>query len=348
MMKISKMPPAGFLALIMLTVLSLTFTPAPALADLTNKLKAATKQLEDYTAKMNAQAQSQHNHIGAAHSGGGSLSSALGATNLDGLSKFANCMDPITGYHERLTADLLAVKLANMPMISAEERSAWLEDIMALRNVRAGVPYKPADPADPQRYLLRITDDEQVQINSKNTTFVQQVHLQCEHQYGGMSRYSGTGDMTLQNQYEAELAVQYQTNTSAATAPVKHVPSRSERSAVPHVASAEAQQTAVAQCADSVKGLRARMIAQALQQKLLLSPNLAGKNRQEFEADVQAAWMASSKGLDWVQSPDPKFPNRPEQRLNQNESMAMNTEYMKQYTQIMQGCIGSAGTAGRV
>src|ERR1043166_4399679 len=65
-----------------------------------------------------------------------SLSASLGATNLDGLDKFAKCQNESIGYREGLIADRLELKLANTPKLTPEERQQWLTDIAMLRQVQ--------------------------------------------------------------------------------------------------------------------------------------------------------------------------------------------------------------------
>ncbi len=91
-----------------------------------------------------------------------SRSAGLGATQLDGLKPFTDCLEKVKGHHEHLIADRLAAKLAVSPALTAEERAVWQRDIDALRAV---TPQKPTltapDPKDPQHYLLGLSDQEQ-------------------------------------------------------------------------------------------------------------------------------------------------------------------------------------------
>ncbi len=80
-----------------------------------------------------------------------SLSSALGAGHLDGLTKLANCQRPIMGHRERLIADRLDAKLAVSPTLTPQERSIWQADIEALRKVDYAHPYTAPDPKNPQQ-----------------------------------------------------------------------------------------------------------------------------------------------------------------------------------------------------
>ncbi len=101
------------------------------------------------------------------------------------------------------------------------------------------------------------------------------------------------------------------------------------------------QQTAaqkISECASAGKGLRPKLIAQALQRKLDNASGLSAKERAELQADAQAAWISAGKGLDYIEPPDPKNPYGAERHLTTQEQMEINNEYIKQYAQLMQNC----------
>ena len=133
-----------------------------------------------------------------------SLSAALGATKMDGLTNFANCQDETIGYREKLIADRLELKVANTPRRT----------------------FVPLNPRDPQHYLLGLTDREQVAINSLNNCFIQEIRLKCEQKYGGMSRYSSnTGETSEgQLQYENQLRAEMTLPLNLAAIPVEPLP----------------------------------------------------------------------------------------------------------------------------
>ena len=93
--------------------------------------------------------------------GWASLSDALGATKLDGLTKFTDCQNEAIGYREGLIADRLELKLANTPGLTPDERRLWLNDIAILHQVQqTRVP----DRTNNQHYFLGLTDPEQQAI----------------------------------------------------------------------------------------------------------------------------------------------------------------------------------------
>lgn len=281
-----------------------------------------------------------------------SLSAALGATKLDGLSKFTKCQNESYGFRERLIADRLELKLANTPNLSLEVRGQWLAEINALRQVQQlRKPFTPPNSQDPQHYMLGLTDKEQVSINSQNTRFIQEVNLKCEQQYGGMTRYSPTSDQSGQVRYENQLRAQMaQPVLSLENIPVEPLPSLVQKTPAEIAQEKKTEQAALQQaamqkfrqCSDAGKGLRVKLVAQALQQKLDVAADLSEKDRAEFQADVQSAWASAGKGLDMIESADPKNPMRAEMRLTPQEQMEINSQYSQQFAQLAQNCIAQA------
>src|SRR5215510_12953830 len=86
-----------------------------------------------------------------------SLSSALGATKLDGLKNFADCQNQVLGHREHLIGDRLDAKLAKSTSLTAEERDIWVAEIRALHQASPSHPYKAPDNNNPQRYFLGLT-----------------------------------------------------------------------------------------------------------------------------------------------------------------------------------------------
>jgi hypothetical protein len=276
-----------------------------------------------------------------------SLSSALGAGHLDGLTKFANCHNQITGHREKLIADRLDAKLAKSTALTPQERDIWAADIQALRQVTATHPYKAPDPKNPQQYLLGLTDQEQTAINSMETHFVQEVNLQCEHKYGGVLRYSQGADQSGQIRYEQQLRDQMKTPIDIASIPVGPLPSpfpksraqiAAERRAAMR-ASRQAEAAKMGSCGDAAKGLRLSIMADRLQQKLASSQGLSAKERADFEADIKATRDAAAKGLNQVPPVDPGNPQRVLMRLTTQDQMDVATEFGKQYMARVQGCM---------
>lgn len=277
-----------------------------------------------------------------------SLSASLGATKLDGLTKFTDCQNESIGYREGLIADRLELKLANTGGLTMDERRVWLNDIAILRQVQQT---RQPDRTNNQHYLQGLTGPEQQAINSMNVRFIQEVNLKCEQQHGGMLRYNGAGtDMTSQYRYEDSLRAKMGTPIDINTIPVEPLPTKAaektpdqiaaeklaERDAIRKAASDKAQE-----CMARTAGLRPKIVAAMLQKKLESMPDLSGKARAEFEADIQAAWAAAGQGLMQIQSNDPQNPYRAEQRLSPQEQLEVNSQYSQQMTQSMMSCASS-------
>ena len=174
-----------------------------------------------------------------------SRSAGLGATQLDGLKPFTDCLEKVKGHHEHLIADRLVAKLAVSSALTAEERAIWQRDIDALRAVTAQKPtFTPPDPKDPQHYLLGLTDDEQVSINSMNSRFSQETNLECEQKYGGMTRFSPGSDQSASRRYEQDLRANMVTPIDIATVAFTALPSPFPKTAAQVTAERQAARAA--------------------------------------------------------------------------------------------------------
>jgi hypothetical protein len=88
-----------------------------------------------------------------------------GATSLHGLDDYNGCMAQTAGAQEKLTAQVLQRKLDSSSSLAALDRQRLQEDIEWL-NAKAANPRAPApDPKNPQRYLLAMTDQEQMEVS---------------------------------------------------------------------------------------------------------------------------------------------------------------------------------------
>ena len=279
-----------------------------------------------------------------------SLSSGLGATKLDGLTKFSDCQNQALGHREHLIGDRLDAKLAVTTTLNPEERNIWVAEIRALRDVTPSKPYKAPDEKNSQRYFLGLTNDEQVAINSMHSRYTQEINLACEKKYGGMLRYSQNSDQSGQTRYEKELQDKMQTPIDIATIPVTPLPSpfpktreqmQEERRAARQASRQAANQT-INSCVEASKGLRLTIIAEKMQKRLDSSKGLSAKDRAEFEADIKATRDAAAKKLDYAPPVDPSNPNRALMRLTAQEQMEVTTEFSNQYMEQMKSCTQAA------
>lgn len=276
-----------------------------------------------------------------------SLSSALGATKLDGLKNFSECQNQALGHREHLIGDRLEAKLAISTALKPEERDIWAAEIRALQQVTPSRPYKAPDEKNSQRYFLGLTSDEQVAINSMHTRFTQEVNLACEKKYGSMTRYSPNADHSGQARYEQELHDNMQTPIDISTIEVAPLPSpypksraqmQEERRAAQQASRQAAAQT-MSSCTDGAKGLRMGIMADKMQQRLDSTKGLSAKERADFEADIKATRDAADKKLDYAPPVDPSKPNRALMRLTAQDQMEVTTEFSSQYLAQMQNCV---------
>jgi hypothetical protein len=289
-----------------------------------------------------------------------SRSADLGATNLNGLKPFTDCLEQVKGHREQLIAARLDAKLAVSTALNAAERAAWQRDIVALRAVTPQQPnFAPPDAKDPQHYLLGLTDAEQVSINSMTSRHSQEINLECEQKYGGVLRYSPTSDQSGQRRFEDQLRADMVTAIDIATIAVTALPSpfpkSQEQVAAEQRAVREAQraeQGRVAQlaiegavarsagCQQEVKGLQMTIQADYMQKNLDAAQGLSAQARSEFEADIRATREAAAAGLPMAAPIDPQNPMRAMMRLTPEQQMAAASEYGQKMVQQMTACQG--------
>jgi hypothetical protein len=288
-------------------------------------------------------------------------SQGLGATKLDGLGPFVDCQNQSIGYREKLMADRIEAKLAQSPALNAKEREAWLADIQALRAVTpAKSRFVPPDPQNPQQYLDGLSGPEEQAINSMAVRHGQEINLECEKKYGGMTRYSPGSDQSGQRKFEESLQASMQTPIDIATVPVGALdspfPKTPEQLAAEQRAARDAartqQQAAVSAamqgmqnaaakqgaCQDGVKSLRLTLLVPYLQRRLDASPGLSAKERADFEADIAAVREGAAKGLDMPPPVDPANPMRAMMRLTPQDQVAYGEEFGTKYVQQMASC----------
>ena len=265
---------------------------------------------------------------GGQSSGGGSLSSALGATDLHGLTDYNGCMAQTAGGHERLTAQVLQRKLNSSTTLSPQERQRIEEDVRWL-NAKAADPRAPApDPKQPQRYLLAMTDEEQMEVSGAYGRFANEVRAKCEAQYGGMSQF---GDPSGRRRAPIDTRVPFPDLLHAA-APA-HRPTAAEQRG---------------NCMDALTGLRWQLMAERMEQKLQSLLNVPAQERRAWEEDIAVVRAAQQSGAKTMpQSPDPNNPMRYLTRLTPQDQIAMAQEQATRMQQLLASCNGgsAAGTS---
>jgi len=255
---------------------------------------------------------------------GGSPSTGLGgATNLHGLDDYNGCMAQTAGAQEKLTAQVLQRKLDSSSSLAALDRQRLQEDIEWL-NAKAANPRAPApDPRNPQRYLLAMTDQEQMEVSGAYGRFANEVHDKCEAQYGGMSQFS---DPAGRRHAAIDTRVAFPDLLHAA--PPVSQPSAAEQHK---------------NCMASLGGLRWQLMAEHMEQKLGAMPNLSAQERKAWDEDIAVVRAAAqSNARTMPQSPDPNNPMRYMTRLTPQDQMAMIQEQSARSQQLLAGCSGSS------
>ncbi len=298
--------------------------PVGASAGLLDKLNEATKKMNDASQGMqqNSQRQAQ---AGQVQSGdGGSLSAGLGATNLHGLTDYNGCMAQTSGAQEKLTAQVLQRKLAQSSNLSAQERGNMEADIQWLNAKADGQRVPAPDPKNPQRYLLELTDDEQMEISGANNRFASEVHEKCEAQYGGMSQFA---DPSGRRRPASDTRVALPDLLHATPAPTQQPAARPRQD----------------NCLAQVQGLRWQLMAERMEKRLQTMPNLSAQERQAWDEDIAVVRAAAQGGATSMpQSPDPKNPMRYMTRLTPDDQIAMAQEQATRSQQIMASCNGGS------
>src|SRR5215471_5850778 len=286
-----------------------------------------------------------------------SLSAGLGATNLDGLTKFNNCNNQALGYREHLWGERIEAKLPQSPALTPEMRDIWAAEAKALKAVTPEKQYVPPDPKQPQRYMNALSEPEQQAIQTMSARHTQEIQLDCEHKYGGMTRYSPGADQSGQKRYEDELKAKMTTPIDIATVAITPLPSpfpktleemhaerqaqHNARVAQTHAAQAAATQGIVAkatECQQKLAGFRWGMMADHMQKNLDASTGLSAKDKADYQADIKSMRDAAAAGAKMPAPVDPANPMRAMSRLPPQEQIAVASEFGTEYPAKMAAC----------
>jgi hypothetical protein len=256
--------------------------------------------------------------------GGAAPSSGNSVTNLNGLDNYNKCMARSSGYHEKLLAEMLQHHLDTAK--NDAERKKIQEDIDYLTATSKGQRVAAPDPRNSQRYLLVITDDEQVAANTEFSRYSNEVREFCEERYGGMSQF---GD-------------------PAGRRPKAKLPEPVQQEPVVVATAARARpRNELADCMAARNGLQWKLMADRIEAKLGATPGLSATERKGWEEDIaMLRATAENPGKGMPQSPDPKNPTRYFTRLSGEEQMAVNQEYAAQSRSMMTNCTGGSNSAG--
>jgi len=300
------------LSLLAIGLIACSSRPAAAQGSIFDKLKNAAKNGQ------NKQQQGQQQQSGGTVSTGG-------ATNLHGLDDYNKCMARSSGYHEELWAQALQHRLDSNSKLGAGERQKLEEDVAYLTALSKGQRVAAPEPRNPQRYMLAVSDDEQVAINTEASRYINAVHDFCEERYGGMSQF---GDPSGRRPTPKLPEPQKQAPVVVASAPLRRPTSD------------------LAACMSQRNGLQFKLMADKIEAKMSTA-KLTATQRKEWEEDVaMLRTAAESGGTKTPQSPDPKNPMRYYTHLNADEQMAINQEVGTKGREITQNCMAASNAGG--
>lgn len=306
--------------------LAMALAPRAAEAGFLDKLNEATKKLE----QKNQQMQQQQQTSGG---GGGSLSAGLGATQLDGLDIYTKCTDQAANVHDRLQAQVLRRRLRTNPgSFTAQQRKETEEDVVWLDTP---TPAQRKPHPKPQRWLMVMTDDEQVEVNSTAGRYIEEVRQKCDAKYGGMSNFSNAAGAARRAAVNATVPFPDLEHS----APMPPAPK-------PRTAMDDMQD-----CMMQGQNLRWQVTADVMQAKMdKLNPS--GADRKAWEEDIALIrnFSPAAGKMAMPQSPDPKNPTRWMMRLDMNEQMAVNTQYASANQAHLEKCQapGNAAEKSRI
>ncbi len=276
-----------------------------------DKLQNAAKKTQEATQPQGAQQTPQQGTQPAQQrAGGGSLSSALGATEFNALSDHNKCFDPLKGYRSKITGDMLENKLKGATGVSATDRARWQEDLTAVRAAQtAGSDdVKSPDPKDAHRYLNHLTRDEQTELNRQYGEYYNKITSGCNGQ-----DVMGIGKKTPMNYIQGSAAADAQ-----------------------RAAQEKSTDNAMA-CLQGLSKVRWTVMAEKLQAKMG-SQKLSADERKTWEEDIAVVRQAESGATQMPMSPDPKNPMRYMTRLSAEEQAAFNQEVGAKTAERTQQC----------
>ncbi len=110
-----------------------------------------------------------------------SLSSSLGAGDLQYMKTAVKCFDPLKGHMAKVTAEMLEKRLSEAKGLSAEKRKMWQEDIDAWRAAEAAGADQPdpPDPDNPYRWQDFVSNKDRQQINQQHAKFHNELMKKC-------------------------------------------------------------------------------------------------------------------------------------------------------------------------
>lgn len=301
-------------------LIALVGIPSTASAGFMDKLNAATEKMNQATQKIQggkpaspqpAEDPDRPLHLEDHYKG--SCEGKRSATCMDYMELVDQCMDPLRGYRMKVTGDLIDKKLKK-EKLTDQQRKSLEEDLAGIREAEKNKSDDPtiAGEEKSQRYLMDISDEDQVYINAEYNQYHNKIYNKCvgaDHMNTGRR----TEMITDKGMSGEEAVAEYRKEQAKKKEPME--------------------------CMMRVQGVRYQIMADMMEKKMQ-AMKLSDKERSEWEADIAAVRKAGEAGGGAMPTvDDPANPYRPITRLTTTEEqMTLNEEYSKQSQALMAEC----------
>lgn len=259
-----------------------------------------------------------------------SLSSTEPVSHRRGPPKGNHCIAVMQDLRWNIMADMMEQKMARQHNLSARQKRGWEEDIALVRHMAHSngltLPQSP-DPSNPTRYLQRLDENEQMQLN--------QTYAQRSRQ--ALSNCMNAGISPKQRQMNSELAAMHEARRARREAERNGVTFKSDldlralrriKGEWGHQVTCEHNSVTcgngldqMANCMHQTKNYFYRVAAAALQQKLDKEHNLSARDRSSLRVDIAKVRRAIETGH--VAGPDARSSEHWMTWLSQDDQQAV-------------------------
>lgn len=316
----------GALAVAFVTLLCCT----TASAGLLDKLNQATKKLNDYNAKQ----QSGQGGQAAGQSGStrkdedpdrpldlykqegfkGSCEGKRSATCMDYMEAVDHCMDPLKGYRMKVTADRIEKKLKT-EQLNDKQRKDLENDLVGIKEAHKNKTDNPTinGEKNSQKYLDRISEEDQVYINAEYQKFYKKIYNKC----------MGADHMGIGMRTEMMQDVE----TISGDEAIKQLRDKRSKEEEPF------------NCLKKASFVRWAIMAD-LMEKRMNERNISGKERADWEADIASLREFAQTAEGSMPKPvDPNNPMRAMMRLTDSaDQLAIANDSAKKTQELLDAC----------
>jgi hypothetical protein len=274
-----------------------------------DKINAATKKLEEKTQQMNQKSQemnSDRNPDGTCKH--------RSATCMDYNVTMDRCMEPLHGLRSRLWVEQIENKLKTEEL-SDKERKNLEEDLAGFKQAVKDKSDSPtiAGEKNSQRYLMDVSDEDQMAVNGKFSPKYQEIMNKCMG-----ADHMGVGHRTEMNYVQDNSA------EMAASAKQKKTQDDSMN------------------CLKKASAVRWNVMADVMEERMK-KVNPTGKAKAEWEGDIASLRAAYDQGLAQPNPVDLENPTRYMTRLTMDDQMALNNQYAARSQEEIAKCSAMAG-----